>query len=171
MLHILSFALLPILLTIAATSDAMTYRIPNWLTLLTAALFFPMALATGLPLALYAWHLLAALLIFALGYTLFAFNLMGAGDVKLMTATGLWFGITNLMSFIQVTAYAGLIQICFMLVWSFVMLNAELSGSDTRLAGFWARLKPMTPNVPFGFAIALGGIVAFRDTWWLHGLQ
>ena len=45
MLHALSLYLLPALLIIAAASDTLYLRIPNWLTLGTALAFFPMALA------------------------------------------------------------------------------------------------------------------------------
>ena len=169
MLHILSLAILPTLLIGAATSDVMTYRIPNWLTLLTAALFFPMALATALPLAAYTWHILGGLLLFLIGFILFQFNLLGGGDAKMMAAAGLWFGMGNVMHFMTGAAIAGLIQVTFMVLWSLFMLSTEISGEGSKLSGFWARLRPMSPNVPFGFAIALGGIVAFRDTWWLNG--
>ena len=171
MLHILSLALLPTLLIIAATSDAMTYRIPNWLTILTALLFFPMAFATAMPLVGLGWHLAAGVLLFTIGFILFQFGLLGGGDAKMFAAAGLWFGMANVTSFVTQTAIAGLIQVVFMMVWSLIMLSTEFNGTQSRLSGFWAKLKPMTPNVPFGFAIALGGIVAFRDTWWLHGLQ
>ena len=171
MLHTLSLALFPTLLIIAATSDVMTYRIPNWLTVLIALLFFPMAFATAMPLGAFTWHLLAGVLLFTIGFIFFQLNLMGGGDAKLFGAAGLWFGMTSVPAFLELTAFAGLLQVIFMMGWAVVMFSANISADDSRMAGLWARLRPVTPNVPFGFAIALGGIVAFQNTWWLRGLE
>ena len=171
MLQILSIALLPTLLTIAAVSDFMTYRIPNWLTLLTAVLFFPMALATALPWDAYTPHLLAGLLLFLVGFVLWQLNFLGAGDVKLMAAVGIWFGMGHIFSFVINTALVGFVQAACMGLWALFMLSTEFKGEESKFAGFWAKLRTKTPNVPYGVSIALGGIIAFRDTWWLHGLQ
>jgi len=171
MLHILSFALLPALLIVAAISDFMTFRIPNWLTLLTALLFFPMALATALPFEAYTWHILAGALLFLVGFILWQFNLLGAGDVKLMAAAGLWFGMSHATSFVLDTALVGAAQVMCMGLWALFMLSTEISSEGGKLAGFWAKLRSKTPNVPYGVAIAIGGILTFRDTWWLNGLQ
>lgn len=171
MLHILSLAVLPTLLIVAATSDVMTYRIPNWLTLLTALLFFPMAMATAMPAAALTWHILAGVLLFVIGFGLFAFNLVGGGDVKLLGALGLWLGLGSLGNFFQALAYAGLVQALLMSAWAYIIFSMEIRSDADSQIGLWSKLRTIKPNIPFGFAIALGGIVAFRDTWWLHGLQ
>ena len=67
MLHTLSYSLLPTLMIVAALSDVASFRIPNWLTALTAVLFFPMALFTGMPLAEFGWHVLAGVILFIAG--------------------------------------------------------------------------------------------------------
>ena len=106
MIHTLSIALLPILMITAAISDLASFRIPNWLTLATAALFFPMAWLTGMPLAEFGWHLLAGLILFAAGFLLFSFGLFGGGDAKLMAAAGLWFGTSQTLPFLVATVLA-----------------------------------------------------------------
>jgi prepilin peptidase CpaA len=168
MLHILSIAILPCLLMAAATSDVLTFRIPNWLSLLTAALFFPMALATGLPLAAYVSHLGAGLLLFLIGFILFQFGLLGGGDAKIMAAAGLWFGLPNLPAFGMAMAMAALLQVGLMVVWAALTMFAGTSADDSMVSRFMGRLRPKSPNVPFGFSIALGGILAFPQTWWAH---
>ena len=77
MLQTLSLALLPVLMIVAALSDVASLRIPNWLTGLTAALFFPMAFLTGMPLAEFGWHLLAGAILFFVGYGIFAVGFFG----------------------------------------------------------------------------------------------
>ena len=64
MLQTLSTSLLPALMIIAAMTDVTTFRIPNWLTGLIAALFFPMAFLTGMPLLEFGWHLAAGAILF-----------------------------------------------------------------------------------------------------------
>ena len=92
MLHTLSVSLLPALMIVAAMTDVTSYRIPNWLTALIAVLFFPMAWATGMPVAEFGWHIAAGLILFVMGYLMFAVGIFGGGDAKLMAAAGLWFG-------------------------------------------------------------------------------
>jgi prepilin peptidase CpaA len=171
MLHFLYLALLPTLLIVAATNDVLTFKIPNWLTLLIAGLFFPMALTAGLPLGDFVWHIAGGVLLFAIGFTMFQFSLLGGGDAKLLASTGLWFGMANIYSFIVFAALAGFAQVVFMVLWSFIMLSLDIAGISDTHTRLWSKLRSMTPNVPFGFAIALGGIVAFRGTWWMHALQ
>lgn len=171
MLHFLCFTLFPTLLMVAAIWDVLTFKIPNWLTLLTAALFFPMALATGLPLDGVVWHIAAGILLFAVGFIMFQFNLLGGGDAKMLAAAGLWFGMTNIYGFILLAAFAGFLQVSFMVATSFIMLSLDIADVSDKSKRLWGKLVSMTPNVPFGFAIALGGIVAFRGTWWMHALS
>lgn len=64
MLHTLSIFVLPAFMILAAITDCASLRIPNWLTGLTALAFFPMAFATGMPLAEIGWHLAAGLALF-----------------------------------------------------------------------------------------------------------
>jgi prepilin peptidase CpaA len=171
MLHFLCVALLPTLLIVAATCDVLTFKIPNWLTLLMAALFFPMALAAGLPLNGFAWSIAGGILLFSVGFIMFQFNVLGGGDAKMLAAAGLWFGMANIYSFIMMAVIAGLLQVSFMVSWSLIMLSLDLADISDKSKKFFGKLQSMTPNVPFGFAIALGGIVAFRGTWWMHALQ
>ena len=45
----------------AGAGDALSLRIPNWLTAATALLFVPMAFATGMPFDMLGLHLLTGL--------------------------------------------------------------------------------------------------------------
>jgi prepilin peptidase CpaA len=170
----LSLYLLPALLIVAAASDVMSFRIPNWLTILTALLFFPMALATQMPLHEFGWHVLAGIILFAAGFIFFQLGLFGGGDAKLMAAAGLWFGTAKILPFLVLTALVGGGLALVVGLWSLVMLSWEMGAENApggAVVSLGQKLRNLKPNVPYGFAFALGGILAFKDTWWVTGLS
>lgn len=166
MLHTLSVSLLPALMIIAAMSDVTTFKIPNWLTGLTAALFFPMAYFTGMPMVEFGWHLLAGVILFAAGFLLFSLGLFGGGDAKLMAAAGLWFGTSQTLPFLVFTALAGGLLAGAMAAWSAWMVIWELHEPKMAQA-FGKQMKKIQPKLPYGFALAVGAILAFPQTWWM----
>jgi prepilin peptidase CpaA len=168
MLQTLSQSLLPILLIGAAASDALSFRIPNWLTGLTAVLFFPMALATGMPLHEFGVHLLAGVLLFILGFAFFQLKLFGGGDAKLMAAAGLWFGTSQILPFLFMTAMAGGVLGFVIGIWSMTSISWEIHAENVDLGGVGKKLRALKPNVPYGLAFAIGGIIVFKDSWWMN---
>lgn len=168
MLQILSNSILPILLIIAGTTDVLSLRIPNWLTALTAALFFPMALATGMPLAEFQMHVLVGVGLFVAGFLFFQLGMFGGGDAKLMAAAGLWFGTAQALPFLFMTAMAGGVLALFVGLWSMMWLHWDIHASDIKVGSLGKRVLALKPNVPYGLAFAVGGIIAFRDTWWMQ---
>jgi prepilin peptidase CpaA len=167
MLHSLSLFILPALMILAAVSDCASLRIPNWLTGLTALAFFPMALVTGMPLTALGWHIAAGTMLFFAGYALFAAGLFGGGDAKLMAAAGLWFGTSQAIEFLVMTAIAGGILALVVALWSAASVVWDATGSD-RTTGIRQRLKQWAPKVPYGIALAVGAILAFPGTWWMN---
>lgn len=167
MLHTLSVSLLPLLLIFAATSDVLSLRIPNWLTALTAALFFPMAWLTGMPLNEFGMHLIAGVGLFAAGFLFFQLGLFGGGDAKLMAAAGLWFGTAQTVPFLFMTAMAGGILAVCVGLWSMFNIYWEIEASGSFAENFGKQLRSLKPNVPYGFALAVGGIIAFKESWWM----
>lgn len=69
----------------AAAVDALYMRIPNGVHMALLAVFAILVLP-GLPWQETALRLLAAAILFALGFGLYAANAMGAGDVKYLAA-------------------------------------------------------------------------------------
>jgi prepilin peptidase CpaA len=163
MLQSLSLYLLPSLLMVAAASDALYLRIPNWLTILTALAFFPMALMTGMPMAELGWHVVAGLILFFVGFAFFQLRLFGGGDAKLMAAAGLWFGTAQLVPFLFYTVLAGGILAAGVAFLSMVGLHLEMKAEE-----FSKKISGIKPSVPYGIALAAGGILALRDSWWLQ---
>lgn len=89
------------LLILAAARDVMSRIIPNGLTLAIAALALPFWSAAGMApwpdMAVQITIGLVATLVFAIA---FALGVMGGGDVKLIGALGLWFGLLDMMQFL-----------------------------------------------------------------------
>jgi prepilin peptidase CpaA len=168
MLQTLSNSMLPVLLIVAGASDVLSLRIPNWLTALTALLFFPMAYATHMPLADFQMHLIAGAGLFIAGFLFFQLGLFGGGDAKLMAAAGLWFGTTQSLQFLFLTTLAGGVLALFVGVWSIVTMHWDIYSTEKSLGSISKRILALKPNVPYGLAFAVGGIITFRDTWWMH---
>ena len=120
MIHFLSISLFPVLMIIAGAGDALSLRIPNWLTLSIAILFFPLAIATGMPWAAMGTHVLVGAAFFVAGFLLFSFGAFGGGDAKLLAAAGLWFGTGQLVPFLTFTVFAGGILAMLIGVWSMI---------------------------------------------------
>jgi prepilin peptidase CpaA len=162
MVHFLSISLFPILMIIAGAGDALSLRIPNWLTLTMAVLFFPMALATGMPLSVIAEHAAIGFALLVAGFLFFSFGLFGGGDAKLLAAAGLWFGSAQTLPFIVFTALAGGVMAFGIGIWTMTSMSWEIHDLP------WVeRVKKLRPNVPYGYAFAIGAILTFPDSWWM----
>ncbi len=162
----LSVTLFPLLMIIAGTGDALSMRIPNWLTLLIAILFIPMALLTGMPWSLIGIHLAVGFGLFVVGFALFALGLFGGGDSKLLAAAGLWLGWADLMPFLVMTAFAGGVLALCVGIWSAINVSSEIKDGS-----IFKHLGSIKPNVPYGYAFAIGAILAFPQSWWMPMAQ
>src|SRR5687768_2592470 len=132
---------LAILLVVAAVVDVRTFTISNWLNLAVALLAPLYWLAVGLPL----WPQAAIQLAVGAGvFTILAgafyAGMMGGGDVKLAAALSLWFSPLSTVKFLVLMSIAG----------GVVTLAA--------IALHKARSKPGRPEIPYGVAIAFGGL-------------
>lgn len=162
MTEFLSFALFPTLMIIAGAGDALSMRIPNWLTGLLALLFFPMAFLTGMPWADFGMHVAVGAALFFAGFALFSLRLFGGGDAKLLAAAGMWLGWPDLMPFLVLTAFAGGVLAFCIMAWSAINQSSEINEG-----ALFRRLGSIRPDVPYGFAFAIGAILAFQHSWWM----
>jgi prepilin peptidase CpaA len=153
------FVILPLCLAIAALSDLLTMTIPNRVSLLMAGTFLAVAPLSGLPLDAIGMSLLAALIVFLICFALFALNVMGGGDAKLLSATALWFGFTpSLLLFISsVGLFGGFLTFAILLVrgQSNTILAMGLPIPNSLI---------LAKKIPYGIAIAAGGFVAFPSS-------
>jgi prepilin peptidase CpaA len=153
------FVILPLCLARAAFSDLFTMTIPNRISLILIVSFFVLAPLSGFDLQMVGMHLAAGAIVFTACFALFALNVMGGGDAKLLSATALWFGLNESLLFLMtdVAAIGGLVTLLILLV------RAQ---SDTILA-----IGLPVPNsvllakkIPYGIAIAIGGFMAFPSS-------
>jgi prepilin peptidase CpaA len=147
----------------AGVGDFLTYKIPNWLTVGMAVAFFPMAFVTGMPMESILWQSVAAMVMLAAGFGLFAAGWFGGGDAKLLAAASLWFGWPALAHFLIYTALAGGVLAIVVAFWSMLDIDQEVRGHTWIKR--WMNIKP---DVPYGVAFAVGGILAFPGTWWMN---
>lgn len=149
----------PLCLTIAACSDMLTMTIPNRVSLLLLASFIVIAPMTGMSFSEIGMHFAAGLSVFVVVFALFALNIMGGGDAKLLAASAVWFGFHP--SLFEYMTYVGLLGGGLTLI-----LLALRSQANTILAMGLPIPTPLllAKKVPYGIAIGLGGILAFPSS-------
>ncbi len=139
-------ALFVLPLLAACYTDLTRYRIPNALCAVMA-LSFPVALWLAPAPVPWFLHVLTALAVLGAGMVLFIPGLMGGGDIKLMAACALWMGPTVTVAALVLTALVGGVL-------SLILLGCRALPAS----GAWPVLRKGAP-VPYGLAIALGGIM------------
>jgi prepilin peptidase CpaA len=124
-----------------AVVDVRTYTISNGINLAIALLAPVYWLSAGVPLLPDAgFRVLAAIAVFLLFAIAFYLNAMGGGDVKLAGALALWFPPMATVKLVVLTSLAG--------------------GVLTLIVAVLHRIrkKEGRPEVPYGVAIAFGGL-------------
>ncbi|RKE78144.1 prepilin peptidase [Rhizobium sp. AG855] len=159
MITAIIFVVPPLCLAIAALTDFLEMTIPNRVSAALLGSFLLVAPFCGLTLTEFGLHLLASVVVFCVCFALFALNVMGGGDAKLLTAASLWFGFNiSLFEFLAFTGYLG----------GLVTLAIVLMRSNwDKLATLGVRL-PQTlmheKKVPYGIAIGAAGLMAYPDS-------
>tara|TARA_R110002073_G_scaffold139182_2_gene289163 strand:- start:87 stop:566 length:480 start_codon:yes stop_codon:yes gene_type:complete len=142
-----------LLLLVAAGSDLMWRTIPNALPLGIAASFAIGAIADPVAIAPLA-SLAVGAAVFAVGVPLFGLNVLGGGDVKLLAATALWAGVSDVVALLFVTAIAGgLLGVAVGVWWAWRRWWQQWATASVRDG-----LAAEVVTVPYGVAIAIAGI-------------
>jgi len=133
--------ILAALLVTAAIIDVRTFTISNRLNA-TVALLAPLY---WLSIALAPWpgiavQIAAGLTVFGLLAAAFFAGMMGGGDVKLAAALALWFSPASTIKFLILMSIAGGVLTLLILAWH------------------RARKREGRPEIPYGVAIAFGGL-------------
>ncbi len=148
------------LVATAALEDALSFTIPNWISLALAVTFPLAAMAVGMPLPAMGLNVGLGLAMLVIGMVMFALRWVGGGDAKLLAAVSLWLGWPAITSFLAATAIAG---------GSLALLLISLRSAPLRpivlLGPSWVvRLAEPGEGIPYGVAIAIGAIAAFPLT-------
>lgn len=155
-LQLILLAILPALVIVAGLKDLTSMKIPNWISGLLILGFFPAALLLGLTLPEIGTHLAIAIAALLIGMGLFALNLLGGGDVKLMAAACLWLGLSGSGVFVLATAVVGGVFSLALLV-SRAWLQPYVGAGP----GWLLQLMEPKGHIPYGVAIAIGALVAW----------
>ena len=155
-LQLILLAVLPALVIVAGLKDLTTMKIPNWISGLLVLGFFPAALLLGLSAMDIAVHVGIAFAALLIGMGLFALNLLGGGDVKLMAAACLWLGLAGSGVFVLATAVVGGVFSLALLV-SRAWLQPYVGAGP----GWLVQLMEPKGHIPYGVAIAIGALVAW----------
>ena len=140
--------LLALLLIVAAVIDVRTFTISNGLNAAVALLAPLYWLSVGLdPWPGMAIQLGVAAAVFALFALTFVIGMMGGGDVKLAAALALWFAPSDTIEFLVLMSLAGGVLTLAILAWHRV------------------KKRPGRPEIPYGVAIAFGGLAILAQRY------
>ena len=148
---LLILSLAALVLFASALSDIRRFIIPNRFCLLLAALF-PSYVIISPTLVHWEWHVLLAVVVLLAGMVLFKLKLLGGGDAKLFAVVALWAGPENVWPLLCLTALAGGAMALMLM---FFGLRRAFSDSNADLK------TVLKMRIPYGFAIAVGGLVVF----------
>jgi prepilin peptidase CpaA len=132
----------------AAFADIRHLLIPDRFALTIIAAFAVAAI--GRPWDETGLAVLTGAAVFGGGAMMFARGWLGGGDVKLLAAVALWAGPGGLPGLLQWTAFAGA-----------VLSAVTLLRLRRRTPRGWALQAPLAAPMPFGVAIAAGGLAMF----------
>ena len=149
----------PAAMAMAAAMDLTTMKIPNRLSAALAGSYFVIALVLHVPISEIALHMGCGALMLVFTFVLFSLGWIGGGDAKLAAASALWLGWSPLADYGLASALAGGAL-------SLVILFARrLALPDFLASRAWiARLHDAKSGIPYGIALALGGLVAYPET-------
>ncbi|NRP72253.1 hypothetical protein ILFOPFJJ_03150 [Ensifer psoraleae] len=153
------FVIFPLCLAFAAVSDLFTMTIPNRVSAVLLGAFIVVAPLAGFDLVGIGLHLAAAAAVFTVCFCLFATNVMGGGDAKLLTASAVWFGLdASLATFLlYVSIFGGALTL--------VVLFLRKQENTILATGLPVpHLLFTVKKIPYGIAIALGGFAAYPSS-------
>lgn len=157
MIEALALAVYAGLLIYAACSDVASLTIPNWVSIALTGAFVAASLATGVPLQTIGAQLLFGVAVLAVGFFLFAANVLGGGDAKLLAAAAVWTGFPGFPALMLGTAVAGGVLALALLAGRALFKEVVAA---TPHPTFVTRLLTPRSGVPYGVAIMAGGLLA-----------
>jgi prepilin peptidase CpaA len=157
-------ALYTVLLVYAAVGDLRTRRIPNYLVLVLGFAGFGFSVLHAPPLegAMRGVGGLVTGLILWLPF--YVLGWLGAGDVKLFAAAGIWLGPARTLEAAVIAALAGALLALVWMVWNHglkrVVETLWLATAAPNVLATSADSGRSNRSLPYGVALVLGALVA-----------
>lgn len=157
------WALFLTVLLISCVLDALTRKVPNWLTVgIVCAGLGARLMVAGIPAA--GWGVLGALV--GLGALLYPFHrgLVAAGDVKLLGAIGGWLGpVATLETLLFGSVAGGFLSLYFL--WRAPADQRQEILTNLRLTFYLRAMPDVAPrprhqSPPYAIALSVGAVVA-----------
>ena len=166
MLAYLILMTFPVAMAFAAANDLFTMKIPNRISLALIGGFVAIAVMTRMPLETFGIHVAHRARQSCIAtFALFWMNMLGGGDAKLMAAGALWMGPDHIIEFVAyVTIFGGVLAVAMLAYRSFLPANA------LPLPAWARRLHKTGEGIPYGIAIAAGGLMLFPATAFFRAL-
>lgn len=154
---------LPAIMIAAALRDVSSMIIPNWMSVVLIAGFFPAALLAGVAPGAILVHLGVALAVLVVAAGMFALRWLGGGDAKILASASLWLGLEAMPQFLLWTALAGG-------VFALALLQARRFAPSYAGGPAWlSRLLTPQGDIPYGVAIAAGALAAYPASGLVQG--
>ncbi|AGA65278.1 prepilin peptidase CpaA [Liberibacter crescens BT-1] len=159
MIPAIVFLVVPFCLAVAAFSDLFSTTIPNRVSVVLLGSFVLVLPFMNFEISLIGLHFLAGFILFSFCFFLFAMNIMGGGDVKLLTSMAVWFGWDS--SLVEFLIYVSILGGILSLIVVFL-----------RSQRFWISVTGMpipsslliSDKIPYGLAIAVAGFISYPDS-------
>ena len=158
--------LFPALMAFAASSDLFTMTISNRVSILLAAAFLLLAVATGMGPYDILSHLGAGALVLLIAFGCFAMGWVGGGDAKVAAAAALWFGFGHLLNYLLYASLFGGVLTIVLLQMRQWPLPYALTGQTWLL-----RLHAKESGIPYGIALAIGALMIYPETEWVKAVD
>ncbi|MDX2157403.1 MAG: prepilin peptidase [Hyphomicrobiaceae bacterium] len=165
MLEFTLFLMFPAAMAFAGAMDLFTMTIPNRITVGLVIAFVAAAIYAPLGWPQVASHLGAGLLMLGVGIFMFWRNWVGGGDAKLLAAAALWFGFEGLLQYLLLVSICGGVLVLVLLAYRNMTPALWMYRQE------WAmRLHKQAGGIPYGIALAAGGLWLYPSTPWLASL-
>jgi prepilin peptidase CpaA len=158
--------LFPALMAFAAASDLFTMTISNRVSLLLAAGFLVLAVASGMGFHDMLLHVAAGMVVLTVAFVCFTMGWVGGGDAKVAAAAALWFGFAHLMSYLIYASLFGGALTLLLLQFRQWPLPYPLAGQAWLL-----KLHAKESGIPYGIALAIGALMIYPETEWVKAID
>jgi prepilin peptidase CpaA len=165
LIDLVRLMLFPTIVAFAASSDLLTMKISNRVSIILVSGFFALALMSGMTITEVLSHAGAAAIVLIVSFGFFTRGWIGGGDAKLAAATTIWFGFDYLLNYLVYASLLGGALTLLLIEFRLVPLPGLLAGQ------FWAqRLHRKDGDVPYGIALAGAALLVYPDTPWMKAI-